>query len=83
MYGSDNRPDEYDIIYNYENEYDVDEDIDKLRNTIGKGDCLYCNSKDAMEYDGQICFICKVCGQSVHEDIYYRWAAGCPIKFED
>ncbi len=83
MYGSDNRPDEYDIIYNYENEYDVDEDIDKLRNTIGKGDCLYCNSKDAMEYDGQICFVCKVCGRSVHEDIYYRWAAGYPIKFED
>lgn len=80
MYGSDKETDEYDLIYNYENS---EEEIEALRDTIGRGDCLYCSSKDAMEYDGQICFICNVCGRSVHEDIYYRWAAGYPIEFED
>lgn len=80
MYGSDKETDEYDLIYNYENS---EEEIEALRDTIGRGDCLYCSSKDAMEYDGQICFICNVCGRSVHEGIYYRWAAGYPIEFED
>lgn len=93
MYGSGKKKDEYDRIYNYEsNEIDYEEPdenedpevvIDRLRNTIGRGDCLYCNSKHAMEYDGQICFICKMCGRSVHEDIYYRWAAGYLIDLED
>ena len=86
--------DEYDLIYDYdiddsrnyeeldENE-DAEEVIKRLRNTIGRGDCLYCGSKNRMEYDGHICFICSSCGKSVHEDIYYRWAAGYTIEFED
>lgn len=87
-----NKKDEYDRIYNYNNnmEYedpDENEDpedvIERFRGTIGRGDCLYCNAKNAMEYEGHICFICSACGKSVHEDIYYRWAAGYPIEFED
>ena len=86
--------DEYDLIYDYDiddsrnyEELDENEDpeevADRLRNTIGRGDCLYCGSKNGMEYDGHICFICSECGKSVHEDIYYRWAAGYTIEFED
>lgn len=86
--------DEYDIIYNYDSEdsrnyeefgtYDeLDDAIEELKGCIGRGDCLYCDAKDAMEYEGYICFICKECGRSVHEDIYYRWAAGGSIEFED
>ena len=88
------KKDEYDLIYDYDaedsrnyEELDENEDpeevIDKIRGTIGRGDCLYCNAKNAMEYEGYICFICNKCGNSVHEDIYYRWAAGYPIEFED
>lgn len=85
------KKDEYDRIYNYNNmdyeepdENDDPEDvIELLRGTIGRGDCLYCNAEHAMEYEGHICFICSKCGKSVHEDIYYRWAAGYPIEFED
>lgn len=86
--------DEYDIIYNYDNEdsrryeeldenADPEEVVDKLRATIGRGDCIYCDAKDGMEYEGHICFICSSCGRSVHEDVYYRWLAGYPIEFED
>lgn len=86
--------DEYDFIYDNgddsgidysdlsENE-DPEDVIDSLRGTIGRGDCIYCDSKDSMEYDGFVCFICSHCGKSVHEDIYYRWAAGYPIDFDD
>lgn len=85
--------DEYDVIYEYdfedsrcyeeldENE-DEEEAIDRLRGTIGRGDCIYCNAKNSMEYEGHICFICTECGKSVHEDIYYRWAAGYSIEME-
>ncbi len=86
--------DEYDLIYNYDiddsrnyEELDENEDpeevIERLKNTIGRGDCIYCGAKLAMEYDGHICFICSSCGKSVHEDVYYRWAAGYSIDFED
>ena len=92
--GSDKKKDEYDLIYDYDTEdsrnyeeldenEDPEEAIERLRNTIGRGDCLYCNAKNGMEYEGHICFICSVCGKSVHEDIYYRWAAGYPIEFTD
>lgn len=85
--------DEYDLIYDYdvenidyeeldENETE-DEAIEKIRYTIGRGDCLYCGAKNAMEYEGTICFICSRCGKSVHEEIYYRWAAGYTIELED
>ena len=85
--------DEYDVIYEYDfedsrcyEELDENEDeeevIDRIKGTIGRGDCMYCGSNNAMEYEGHICFICNVCGKSVHEDIYYRWAAGYPIEAE-
>ena len=85
--------DEYDIIYEYdfedsrcyeeldENENE-EEAINRIKGTIGRGDCIYCGSNNAMEYEGHICFICNVCGKSVHEDTYYRWAAGYSIEIE-
>lgn len=85
---------EYDVIYEYdfedsrryeeldENE-DMDEIMERLKGTIGRGDCIYCGASNGMEYEGHICFICKSCGKSVHEDIYYRWAAGYTIEIED
>lgn len=88
-----NKKDDYYRIYNYkdssssnyevidENE-DPEEVIANLRGTIGRGDCIYCYGKNTMVHDGLICFICSECGNSVHEDIYYRWAAGYPIEFE-
>ena len=88
-----NKKDEYYRIYNYRNKGNTDyeivdenedpeEVIEKLKGTIGRGDCIYCYAKNGMKYDGLICFICSECGNSVHEDIYYRWAAGYPINFE-
>lgn len=88
------KKDEYDRIYNYDTEdsryyeeltesEDPEEIVNELRNTIGRGDCMYCHAKDGMEYEGHICFICKECGKSVHEDIYYRWLAGYSIEIDD
>lgn len=88
------KKDEYDYIYDNGDDNNVDysdldenedpeEAIDRLRGTIGRGDCLYCGAKDAMTYEGYVCFICSECGRSTHEDIYYRWAAGYPVEFED
>lgn len=84
------KKDEYEEIYENNMAYeevdeneDPDEAIEKIRGTIGRGDCLYCYAKNGMIYDGFICFICSVCKRSVHEDIYYRWAAGYSIEFED
>lgn len=88
------KKDEYDRLYDYdaedsrnyeeldENE-DIEDIIEELRDTVGRGDCIYCHASNAMEYEGHICFICKQCGRSVHEDIYYRWIAGDSIEFED
>lgn len=93
-FGKSKRKDEYDRIYGYDSEdsrnyEELDENetidimIDRLRGTIGRGDCIYCGAKNAMEYEGHICFICSSCGKSVHEDSYYAWAAGELIEFED
>lgn len=82
--------DEYEEIYDNNMDYaevdendDPEEVIESLRGTIGQGDCLYCSAKNGMKYDGFICFICSECGMSVHEDVYYRWAAGYPVSFEE
>lgn len=83
--------DEYDEIYHGNNmdyeEVDENEDeeeaIERLRGTIGRGDCIICDAHDAMVYDGCCCFICKKCGGSVSEDTYLRWAAGYSVEFED
>lgn len=89
-----NKRDRYEDIYDYgiedntryeeldENE-DIEDTIDRIRGTIGRGDCLYCGAKNSMIYTGDICFVCNKCGNSVHEDIYYRWVAGEEINFED
>lgn len=86
--------DDYEDIYGYDiedntryEELDENEDIEvtinKLRGTVGRGDCLYCGGKNAMIYTGDICFVCDKCDKSVHEDIYYRWIAGEEIVFDD
>ena len=33
---------------------DPDEAIVKLRGTIGRGDCLYCGAKNAIEYEEEL-----------------------------
>ena len=88
------KTDNYDDIYDYDiedsrlyEEFDenesIEDRIEELRGTIGRGDCLYCGAKNAMIYEENICFICNKCGKSVHEDIYYRWAAGEEIDLKD
>lgn len=67
---------DYSELDQYEFEEDVDNIINKMRGTIQEGDCLYCNAKNAMKYDGSICFICSKCNWSAHEDVYYTWVAG-------
>lgn len=75
--------DEYGEIYGYGIKDDAKlEKIEEFKDTIGRGDCLYCGAKLAMEYSGNICFICSTCGKSVHEDVYYSWAAGYDISLE-
>ena len=81
--------DEYDSIFDNddyseldENE-DVEDAIDRLRGNISSGDCIYCHAKNGMKYEGNICFVCSECGKSTHEDIYYRWAAGYDVEFDD
>lgn len=72
--GFKRRRDEYGEIYN-----DVEDAVEKLRGTILKGDCLFCNAVNGMKYEGDICFVCSKCGNSTHEDIYYMWVAGFPV----
>lgn len=89
-----NRDNEYNNIYDYDiedntNYEDLDECdnleevVERLKDVIGRGDCIYCGAKHGMEYDGHICFICSKCGKSVHEDLYYRWAAGYDLDFDE
>lgn len=90
---SKKKKDEYEEIYDNgddngidysdldENE-DPEEAIEEIRGTIESGDCIYCNGRNTMKYDGSICFVCSKCRRSTHEDIYYRWVAGYSIEFE-
>ena len=58
-------------------EEEIEEAINQIKNSgITSGDCFYCRGKNTMKYDGCICFNCTKCGGSIHEDDYYRWAAG-------
>ena len=92
--GKTNEYDEYNDIYDNGDDNGIDyseldenddpeEIIDSIRGTVTRGDCILCNAKNAMTYDGFICFICSECGNSVHEDTYYRWIAGYPVSIED
>ena len=74
--------DEYDIIYDYDG-LDIEERIEDLRGNIGRGTCLYCGAENVMKYEGHICFICSKFGKSVHEDIYYYWAAGGLVELDE
>lgn len=77
--------DEWEGYYeeNDDNAEEIYEAIEELRGTIGRGDCIFCGAKNAMVYDGEVCFICNECGLSCHEDTYYAWAAGYDIETTD
>lgn len=61
----------------------MDEAIARLRGTISVGDCMECGAKDAMKYEGNVCFVCSKCKMAVHENLYYLWTAGFPIEDAD
>lgn len=73
--------DEY--LYNEELEDFYFQAAKELRGTIERGDCIYCDGENTMYYEGDICFICTACRNSIHEDLYYRWIAGGTIEFEE
>ena len=71
---------DYYVIYDYDiedsrnyEEFTEDENLESMRGTIGRGDCMLCGAHNSMHYEGNICFVCSECGESVHEDMYYRW----------
>ena len=80
--------DEYDDIYGDEEldlddeEIDPDDAVELLRGKITSGDCIYCGGTNSMIFD-EVCFICTICNRSIHEDLYYRWAAGYEIEMDD
>ena len=76
------KTDEYDIIYDFDGLY-IEERMEDLRGNMGIGTRLYCGTENRMEDEGHICFICSKCGKSVHEDIYYYWAAGGHVDLEE
>ncbi len=69
--------------YDDEQEAIIDQEVEALRGTIASGDCIYCGARNTMKYEGDICFICSHCGRSIHEDLYYRWAAGYEVIMDD
>lgn len=87
------RKDEYKFIYDngddsgidYSDlsESDPEEAVDSLRGNVLSGSCIYCGAQDGMKYEGDICFICSVCGRSIHEDLYYRLLAGYEIEMDN
>ena len=87
MFMSRSNEGEYYDIYENNEELDENEDpldaIERLRGTIGRGNCVYCGAKNAMVYEGNICFVCQQCSRSIHEDGYYMWAAGYGLTFEE
>ena len=85
---------EYEVIYDFEDDdsrnYEElsenetpEEFIERFRDSIGRGDCMFCHAENGMIHEGPTCFICEHCGRAVHEDVYYRWVAGYPVEFED
>ena len=69
--------------YDDDDEFIIEEAVDKLRGTIAYGDCIYCGAHHAMKYEGDICFVCDKCGRSIYEDLYYRWAAGYEVEMDE
>lgn len=64
-------------------EDEIQAEIDAVRGTISKGDCIFGHAKNAMIYDGSICFVCKKCGMTIDEDGYYRWATSHQVEIDD
>lgn len=63
-------------------DFEREEVIEKLRGTISRGECMYCRKPNAMVYEGEICFVCRSCNNSCHEDIYYQWISGFDIEID-
>lgn len=74
---------DYEDFYDGAEEEYYDNAIEELRGTVGRGPCIYCGAKNAMIYEGNICFVCTECNTSIHEDLYYRWLAGGTIQIDD
>ena len=47
--------------------------IEEMRGTIERGPCKFCNGEDSMVYHRNIFFLCEKCGESMHEDTYYKY----------
>lgn len=75
----------YESIYSFEEEVElsIEAEIEELRGNVTRGSCLYCHEPNGMIYEGNICFVCTKCNQSVHEDLYYRWLVGGDIQNDE
>lgn len=61
-------------------EDEIEERINGIRGTIGRGDCLYCYGKNSMKYEPAGFFYCDKCKSMTDEDFYYRWCLGYPTE---
>lgn len=85
---------EYEVIYDFEDDdsrnYEeldenesVEDAVERIKNSYGRGDCMFCGTVNGMIRENTMCLICESCGRAVHEDIYFRWLAGYDVEFED
>lgn len=74
--------DELDEYEEFDENESMEDAIERLKGTIASGDCIYCGGRNTMEYEGNICFICSKCGRSIHENLYYIWAAGFDVELD-
>ena len=72
-------------MYDYDDEFEdrIEEEIEELRGNVVRGACLYCHKPNGMIYEGDICFVCTECNQSIHENLYYRWLVGGDIENDE
>ena len=61
----------------------MDDKIEKIRGTIDKGDCLWCNSRNGMKYYPEGYFLCDRCNMMCEEDTYYMWYLGYDVSATD
>ncbi len=61
----------------------MDDEIDEIRGTIDKGDCLWCHKHNGMKYDPQGFFFCDSCNMMCEEDTYYMWYLGYDVTATD
>lgn len=61
----------------------MDDKIEKIRGTIDKGDCLWCNRRSGMKYYPEGYFLCDRCNMMCEEDTYYMWYLGYDVSATD